>query len=88
MLLRWAQANEVNKAEFIKSIWSKLIPSKAELENQARYADDGSKQIELAQRILARIESQAADDAELSERKRKQHERDTRSRAADAGLIA
>lgn len=58
-LLCWAQSSPVCKAEFWKSIWSKMLPSKSELENQARYSDDGSKQIELAERILARIESQS-----------------------------
>ena len=55
VLWKWLQKNEVNKSEFIKSIWSKLMPSQKELDNQARYSDDGSKEIELAERILARM---------------------------------
>lgn len=59
-LLKWANGNETNKSEFIKGLLSKLMPSTKELDNQARYSDDGSKEIELAERILARMAENAA----------------------------
>lgn len=54
-LLEWVRESPTNKSEFIKSLLCRLMPSSKDLENQARYSDDGSKQIELAERILARI---------------------------------
>lgn len=75
MLLKWCKASEANKRDFITGIWAKLIPSKSELENQSRYRDDGSTQIELAERILARIEQQRVNDEVASELKRQQYER-------------
>ena len=61
-LLRWARSGPVSRAEFYKNIWSKTLPSRQELDNAARYSDDGSTQIELAQRRLARIEGQRDED--------------------------
>lgn len=57
VLHEWIRKSEANKKDFITGIWPKLMPSTKELDNQARYSDDGSKQIELAERILARIEN-------------------------------
>lgn len=59
-LWTWAIRSEQNKADFIKTVWTKLMPSQKDLDNQARYSDDGSKQIKLAERILARIAENAA----------------------------
>lgn len=56
----WATKLEANKADFIRYIWSKLMPSQKDLDNQARYSDDGSTQIELAERILARMAENVA----------------------------
>ncbi len=61
-LLRWAQSSPVSRAEFYKNIWAKTLPTRQELDNAARYSDDGSTQIELAERILARIEGQRTED--------------------------
>ncbi len=54
-LLVWVREAPTNKSEFIKSLLSRLMPSTKELDNQARYSDDGSKEVELAERILARM---------------------------------
>ena len=59
-LWTWARMSETNKSEFFKNIWPRILPSQKELDNQARYKDDGSTQIELAERILARIAENAA----------------------------
>ncbi len=64
-LLKWAKSGPVSRAEFYKNIWSKTLPTRQELDNAARYSDDGSQQIELAQRILARIEGQRDEDERL-----------------------
>lgn len=61
-LLQWATSSPVARAEFWKNLWSRTLPTRAEIENQARYADDGSTEIELAQRIMARLEAQTAED--------------------------
>ena len=74
-LLKWATSSPVSTAEFYKTVWSKMLPSRAELDNQGRYADDGSECIELAERILTRVEQQRADDAVASELRRQQYER-------------
>ena len=53
-LLKWATSSPVSTAEFYKSVWSKMLPSRAELENQARYSDTGLEIAELARRISER----------------------------------
>lgn len=52
--------NTIAAGEFWKTMLPRLLPSSREMENQARYSDDGSKQIELAKRILARMAGNAA----------------------------
>ena len=47
--------NPAGEAEFWKSMLPRLLPSSKELENQARYSDDGSTEIELAERIKKRM---------------------------------
>ena len=59
-LLEWTRVGEGNKSEFIKNLLSKLMPSSKDLENQARYSDDGSTIIELAERIKARMAENVA----------------------------
>lgn len=61
-LLKWARVSPASRGEFYRNIWSKTLPSRQELDNAARYQDDGSTQIELAERILARIEAQGDED--------------------------
>jgi hypothetical protein len=46
-LLKWASESESNYGEFIKSIWSKTIPNKAEIERGGRFTDDGREQFAL-----------------------------------------
>ena len=46
-MLMWVQASDSNYNEFIKSIWSKTIPSKTEIERAGRFSDDGRTQIAL-----------------------------------------
>ena len=60
VLYEWARTSETNKSEFIKNLLSRLMPSNKDLDNQARYSDDGSTQIELAERILARMAENVA----------------------------
>ncbi len=69
-LLEWAGSSIVAKAEFWKNLWSRTLPTRGEVENAARYSDDGSEQIELAQRILGRIEQSRVDDEVSAELRR------------------
>ena len=55
-LLKWAKESPSSRSEFFKNLWPKLLPSQKEIDNQARYSDDGSTIIELAERILEGIE--------------------------------
>jgi hypothetical protein len=46
-MLKWVQTSDSNYNEFIRSIWSKTIPSKTEIERAGRFSDDGRTQIAL-----------------------------------------
>lgn len=59
-LWNWAHKTDSTKAEFIRLLVAKMLPSQKDLDNQARYKDDGSTQIELAERILARMADNAS----------------------------
>ncbi|MBN1460885.1 MAG: hypothetical protein JXA57_15235 [Armatimonadetes bacterium] len=47
-LLRWARDNQ---GTFFRDIWAKLLPSRSALEDEIRRHDDGSKQLELLDRV-------------------------------------
>lgn len=61
-LLMHIRTHAAAAGEFWKQTWPKLMPTNKELENQARYADDGSTEIELANRIKARMLENASQD--------------------------
>jgi len=46
-LLRWVQTSTTNYTEFIRSIWSKMLPNKSQLDLENRFNDDGRKQFQL-----------------------------------------
>jgi len=52
-LYKWASSNPINRADFINKSWGKLIPSNKQLENDARFQDDGSDIQDLIASILA-----------------------------------
>lgn len=44
-LLEWVQKGAANYSQFIATIWSKLLPTKGQLDAEARFADDGRVQL-------------------------------------------
>lgn len=73
-LFQWATSSSVARAEFWKSLWSRTLPTRGEIENQARYRDDGSTLIELAMRIQARLRQERVNAEVAAELRRKQYE--------------
>lgn len=57
-MLRWVQTSEANYTEFIKSIWSRTIPAKSQLDAESRYADDGRKQFALLDQFEQSLETE------------------------------
>ena len=54
----WALLQDLKKypdlrKEFYRSIWSKLLPTKTELDAAERFSDDGREQIKLIERVRA-----------------------------------
>jgi hypothetical protein len=62
-LLKWARASRNNKTEFYRTLYAKFIPSKAQIDNEDKFADDGRKQLDILDRITT-----AYKDALLSSR--------------------
>ena len=52
-LLVWVQASPASYAEFIRTIWAKLLPSKGQLESEARFNDDGREQLTMLEEFEA-----------------------------------
>lgn len=44
-LLEWVQKGAANYSLFLQSIWSKMLPTKTQLETEARFSDDGREQL-------------------------------------------
>ena len=59
-LLVWVQASPTNYSEFIRTIWAKLLPSKGQLESEARFNDDGREQLKLLEEFEASFYAQEA----------------------------
>ena len=63
--LKQVQESKDNQAEFIKSVWSKTIPSKAQIENDSKRNDDNRSNIELLERFEAEMEGDASSEVPL-----------------------
>ena len=50
-MLCWARRSNQNEAQFWGQIWSKMMPSKQQLEAAERISDDGSAVLELIDRV-------------------------------------
>lgn len=50
-MLQWARRNNANEASFWSQIWRQLMPTKASLESETRFTDDGKPILELIARI-------------------------------------
>lgn len=59
-LLKWVQSSPSNQTAFYATIWMKLMPTKSQLDAEARYSDDGIRSIEL----LDRLEQMLGDEEE------------------------
>ncbi len=59
-LLKWVQSAPANQTAFYATIWMKLMPTKSQLDAEARYSDDGIRSIEL----LDRLEQMLGDEEE------------------------
>jgi len=50
-MLCWARRNNQNEAQFWGQIYTKLLPSKSQLEAEQRYKDDGRKVLSVIERL-------------------------------------
>ncbi len=62
-LRRWVLSQSANMTEFYKSMASKLLPSRSELNIEDRFRDDGSKLTQTIERLLAAREEAESDVA-------------------------
>jgi len=54
-LLKWVHSSPSNAATFYSGIWSKLMPTKSQLDAEARFSDDGSSELEIISRLEASL---------------------------------
>jgi len=50
-LLKWVQSSPSNAASFYSQIWAKLMPTKSQLDAEARFSDDGKEELEIISRL-------------------------------------
>tara|TARA_R110000796_G_scaffold54061_1_gene126579 strand:- start:8360 stop:8905 length:546 start_codon:yes stop_codon:yes gene_type:complete len=50
-MLQWARRNNANEASFWSQMWRQLMPTKAALEAETRFSDDGKPIMDLIHRI-------------------------------------
>jgi hypothetical protein len=55
-LLKWVQTSPSNSATFYSQIWSKLMPTRQQLDAEARFSDDGKEELEILARLEASLE--------------------------------
>ena len=60
-MLVWARRSPVNESQFWGTIYGKLLPSRAQIDSELKYADDGMRVEETADRLLAMREAFEAD---------------------------
>jgi hypothetical protein len=51
-LFAWANRDSQTKGDFIRHIWTKQLPSKAELDNEARFSESDDWLIEMIKGLL------------------------------------
>lgn len=51
-MLVWARRSPMNESQFWGTIYAKLLPSRSQMESEQRYADDGVRVEETAERLL------------------------------------
>ena len=62
-LLKWLKSSPANCTAFYATIWPKLMPTKSQLDAEARYSDDGVRSLEL----LSQLESVLDGNEEVSD---------------------
>ena len=55
-LLKWVHSSPSNAASFYSQIWAKLMPTKSQLDAEARFSDDGNEELEILARLEATLE--------------------------------
>lgn len=55
MYLMWAQEGPANKADFLKTTYSKIVPSKSQIDKGGGNNDDGRETTKLIERLLGEI---------------------------------
>lgn len=63
-LLKWVRSSPANYSEFIRSIWSKMLPTRSQIETEGRFADDGRKQFSLLSEFEASLLEGEANESE------------------------
>ena len=48
----WASESNVQRGDFTRSLWSRLLPSQSDLANEDRFSDDGLWLVEMIERML------------------------------------
>jgi hypothetical protein len=64
-MLCWARRSNANEAQFWGQIWSKMMPSKQQLEAAERLSDDGSQVFAVIERVRLASESSRSPAVEL-----------------------
>jgi len=64
-MLCWARRSNANEAQFWGQIWSKMMPSKQQLEAAERLSDDGSQVFAVIERV--RLASEASRNVQVGE---------------------
>jgi hypothetical protein len=55
-MLMWARRNEGNEAQFWGTIYTKLLPSRNQLDSENRYTDDGRRLLDLIDKLEGELE--------------------------------
>jgi hypothetical protein len=61
-LLKWVHASPANASNFYTSMWTKLMPTKSQLDAEARYSDDGNRSIQLLDRLEQMLDEPSEDE--------------------------
>ncbi len=61
-LLKWAQSSPSNASAFYATMWTKLMPTKSQLDAEARYSDDGVRSLELLGRLEQMLDAPREDE--------------------------
>lgn len=60
-LYKWASSDESHESEFWKGMYSKLLPTRSQVEVENTYRDDGRRKLEILDRVLRSLDE--AEDA-------------------------